>query len=107
MSTVFGMALCALIGVIALFFGLGTLKIRVDDLESKIELLYDYNKVHEKVEANLIKRIDHNSESCSQVYDLDIEIKVCQKDIERALEMIDELKAKRSMDILDKLREED
>ena len=108
MSTVFGMALC---GVIALVFGLGALKIQVADLESEINSLKDSQ---EKYIDTLAKHFEQNaynirqlSESCSQVNDLDIEIKVCQKDIEHALEMIEDLKAKRSMDILDKLREED
>lgn len=107
MSTALGIALCALLGVIALVFGLGTLRLRVNSLEIANEILREQNKVHEKTEANLSKRIDINSESCSQIYDLGTAIKVNQKDIERALDMIEELKAKRSMDILDKLREED
>lgn len=107
MSTEFGMALCALIGVVGLVFGLGTLRIRVNDLKFEIEILREQNKVHEKTEANLSKRIDLNSESCNQVYDLDMKAKINRKDIERALDMIEELKAKRSMDVLDKLREDD
>lgn len=107
MSTALVIALCALIGVIALVFGLGALRLRVNSLEIANEILREQNKVHEKTEANLSKRIDINSESCSQVYDLNIKAKINQKDIERALDMIEELKAKRSMDILDKLREED
>lgn len=107
MSTELGIALCALIGVIALVFDLGTLRLRVNSLEIANEILREQNKVNEKTEANLSKRIDQNSKTCSQVYDLDTEIKVNQKEIERALDMIEELKAKRSMDILDKLREED
>lgn len=107
MSTALGIALCALIGVVALVSGLETLKIRVNGLEMENEILREQNKVCEKTEANLSKRIDLNSESCNQVYDLDIKIKANQKDIERALDMIEELKAKRSMDVLDKLREDD
>lgn len=107
MSIELGIALCALFGVIALFFGLGTLGIRVNGLEMENEILREQNKVHEKTEANLSKRIDLNSESCNQVYDLDTKVKISQKDIERALDMIEELKAKRSMDVLDKLREDD
>ncbi|MGZ1343169.1 hypothetical protein ACXO8R_03100 [Lactobacillus delbrueckii subsp. bulgaricus] len=76
-------------------------------MEHKIERLRNCILNHEKLEAYLIKRVDQNSESCSQVDDLDIEIRVCQKDVEHALEMIEELKAKRSMDILDELRNED
>lgn len=100
MSTEFGMALCALICVIVLSLRLKTVGDRIKDLENEIKLIHNY-------QANLIKRIDQNSESCSQVNDLGIEIKVCQKDIEHALEMIEDLKAQRSMDILDRLREED
>lgn len=107
MSVEFGIALCALIGVVALVFYIGTLRFRVNNLEIANEILREQNKVHEKTEANLSKRIDLNSESCSQVYDLNIKAEINQKDIERALDMIEELKAKRSMDILDKLREED
>lgn len=106
MSTELGIALCALIGVVVLVFYLITLRIwiniRVNDLKFEIETLREQNKVHEKTEANLSKRIDLNSESCNQVYDLDMKIKINQKDIERTLDMIDELKA-----VLDKLREED
>lgn len=107
MSAEFGIALCALIGVIALVFDLIALRIQVNDLKFEIETLREQNKVHEKTEANLSKRIDLNSESCNQVYDLDMKAKINQKDIERALDMIENLKAKRSMDVLDELREED
>lgn len=107
MSTALGIALCALIGVVALIFGLGALRLRVNGLEIENEILREQNKVHEKTEANLSKRIDLNSQTCSQVYDLNSKVKINQKDIERALDMAEELKAKRSMDILDKLREED
>lgn len=106
MSTEFGMALCALISVVVLSLDLVAVKGRIINLENEIEMLRNYNKVHEKLEANLIKRVDQNSESCSQINDLETEVKVSQKDIERTLDMIEELKAKRSMDILDKLREE-
>ena len=113
MSTEFGIALCALIGVIALFFDLETLKIQVNVLERKVELLRNYNESQERFINVLLKHVDQNvcdirrlSESCSQIDDLGTKIKVSQKDIERTLDMIEELKAKRSMDILDKLREE-
>ncbi|MCD5576427.1 hypothetical protein LOB97_00225 [Lactobacillus delbrueckii subsp. lactis] len=73
-----------------------------------------YLEKEEKLIANLTKRVDLNaynikqlSESCSQFKDLDIEIKVCQERVNHTMEMIEELKAKRSMDILDKLREKD
>lgn len=107
MSTELGIALCALICVVVLIIDDEIAKIKINGLEADIKLLFDYNKVHEKVEANLSKRVDQNSESCSQVDDLGIEVRVCQKDIEHAVEMIEELKAKRSMDILDELREKD
>lgn len=114
MSTEFGIALCALIGVIALFFNLETLKIQVNVLERKVELLNSLKDSQEQYVDSLTKHIEQNaynirqlSESCSQVDDLNIEIRVCQKDVEHALEMIEELKAKRSMDILDELRNED
>ena len=114
MSAEFGIALCALIGVVALVFECGTLEIKVTDLESEVKLLHSLKDSQKKYIDTLIKHIEQNacnirqlSESCSQVNDLDIEIRVCQKDIEHALEMIEDLKAKRSMDILDKLREED
>ena len=114
MSTEFGIALCALFGVIALFFEVGALKIRVTDLESEIKLLNSLKDSQEKYIESQRKFIEQNaynirqlSKSCSQIDDLDTEIKVNQKRIEHALEMIEELKAKRSMDILDKLREED
>lgn len=114
MSTELGIALCALIGVIALFFYLGALKIQATDLESEIKLLNSLKDSQEQYVDSLTKHIEQNaynirqlSESCSQVDDLDIEIRVCQKDVEHALEMIEELKAKRSMDILDELRNED
>lgn len=52
MSTVLGIALCALIGVVALVFGLGTLEIRLEirvtDLESKTKLLNSLTKYFEK-----------------------------------------------------------
>lgn len=104
MSAEFGMALCALICIVVLGVVLGIdsemTKANIDGLGKEIEHICN-------IQANLIKRIDQNSESCSKVNDLGIEIKVCQKDIEHALEMIEELKAKRSMDVLDELREED
>ncbi len=113
MSTEFGIALCALIAVIALFFNLEALKIQVNVLEKKVELLRNYNESQEIFINGLFKHVDQNvcdirrlSESCSQIDDLNTKIKVSQKDIERTLDMIEELKAKRSMDILDKLREE-
>jgi hypothetical protein len=110
MSTEFVMALCALICVVILSLDLGIIRGRVTylehELKKEVELLDNYNRVQENLIANLIKRIDQNSESCSQVNDLGIEIRVCQKDVEHALEMIEELKAKRSMDILDELRKE-
>lgn len=117
MSTEFGMALCALISVVVLSLDLGVTRGRVTDLEKKlkneVEFSRNYNKYQENLIANLVKRVDQNgynirqlSESCSQIDDLDTAIKVNQKDIEHALDMIEELKAKRSMDILDKLREE-
>lgn len=114
MSTEFGIALCAVIGVIALFFDLETLKIQFNVLERKVELFRNYNESQERYIESLAKHIEQNaynirqlSESCSQIDDLDIKAKINQKDIERAVDMIEELKAKRSMDILDKLREED
>lgn len=100
MSTEFGMALCLLGCVVVLAIDGENTKTKIKNLESKIEYLCNYTDY-------LAKRIDHNSESCSQVNDLGIEIKVCQKDIEHALEMTEDLKAQRSMDILDRLREED
>lgn len=114
MSTEFGMALCSLISVIALLFELGALKIKVTDLESEIKLLHALCESQEKYIDTLAKHVEQNtynirqlSESCSQIDDLDTKAKINQKDIEHALEAIEELKAKRSMDILDKLREED
>ena len=90
MSTVFGMALWALIGMAVLAIDGKTTKAKIKNLEAEIEYLRNYQEY-------LIKHIDKNSESYSQVDDLDIEIKACQKDIEHALEMIEDLKAKRSM----------
>lgn len=55
MSTEFGIALCALIGVVALVFGLGTLKIRVTDLESETKLLYKLSQSQEKYIDTLAK----------------------------------------------------
>lgn len=118
MSTTLGIALCALISVVVLSLELGVTRGRVTDLEKKlkneVEFSRNYNKYQERLINGLIKRVDQNvynsrqlSESCSQIEDLDTAIKVNQKDIERALDMVEELKAKRSMDILDKLREED
>lgn len=121
MSTELGIALCALIGVVALVFECGTLEIKVTDLESEVKLLHSlkdsqqkYIESQRKYIDSLSKRIDQNaysirqlSESCGQIDDLEIKAKINQKDIERALDMTEELKAKRSMDVLDKLREED
>lgn len=121
MSTELGIALCALIGVVALVFECGTLEIKVTDLESEVKLLHSlkdsqqkYIESQRKYIDSLSKRIDQNaysirqlSESCGQIDDLDTEIKVNQKRVERTLDMIEELKAKRSMDVLDKLREDD
>lgn len=118
MSTEFGMALCALICVILLSLDLGVTRGRVTHLEhelkNKVELFHNYNESQERFINVLLKHVDQNacdirrlSESCSQIDDLGTKIKVSQKDIERTLDMIEELKAKRSMDILDKLREED
>ena len=118
MSIELGMALCALISAVVLSLDLGVTRGRITNLEKElkkeVELFRNYNKSQENLIANLIKRVDQNvynirqlSESCSQIDDLNIKAKINQKDIERALDMIEELKAKRSMDILDKLREED
>ena len=114
MSTEFGMALSALIGVVVLSLRLRTVRDRIKDLENEIKMLNSLKDPQEKYIDALAKHFEQNaynirqlSESCSQVDDLDIKIRVCQKDIEHALEMIEDLKAKRSMDILDKLREED
>lgn len=117
MSTEFGMALCALISVVLLSLDLGVTRGRVTHLEhelkNKVELFRNYNESQERFINVLLKHVDQNvcdirrlSESCSQVEDLDIEIKACQERVNHTMDMIEELKAKRSMDILDKLREE-
>ena len=106
MSTTLGIALCALIGVVALVFERGLLEIRLTDLESETKLLYELSQSQQKYIDSLANYVRHLSESCSQIEDLDTAIKVSQKDIEHALDMIEELKAKRSMDILDKLRKD-
>ena len=58
MSIVFGMALCALIGVIALVFGLGILKIRLTDLESETKLLYELSQSQYKLSQSQEEYID-------------------------------------------------
>ena len=58
MSTEFGMALCALIGVVGLAFGLGALKIRVTDLDSKTELLYKLSQSQYKLSQSQDEYID-------------------------------------------------
>lgn len=111
MSTEFGMALSALIGVVGLIFEVTYLKY---ELNNEVELFRKYIESLQGLVASLTNRaeqntydIGHLSESCSKINDLDIKAKINQKDIERAMDMIEELKAKRSMDVLDKLREED
>lgn len=103
-----------LICLIIFDFEISDLKDKINELDKESRVTRTQDKYYKETIDSLVKRIEQNvysirqlSESCSQVDDLDIEIKVCQKDIEHALEMIEDLKAQRSMDILDKLREED
>ncbi|WP_231537975.1 hypothetical protein [Lactobacillus delbrueckii] len=118
MSAEFGMALCALISVVLLSLDLGVTRGRVTHLEhelkNKVELFRNYNESQERFINVLLKHVDQNvcdikqlSESCGQIDDLGIEVKVCQEHVNHTMDMIEELKAKRSMDILDKLREKD
>ncbi|AZA15958.1 MAG: hypothetical protein DQL93_04910 [Lactobacillus delbrueckii subsp. lactis] len=79
-----------------------------------VELFRNYNESQERFINVLLKHVDQNvcdikqlSESCGQIDDLGIEVKVCQEHVNHTMDMIEELKAKRSMDILDKLREKD
>ena len=103
--------------MILLSLDLGVMRGRVTHLEhelkNKVELFHNYNESQERFINVLLKHVDQNvcdigrlSESCSQIDDLDIEIKTCQERVNHTIDMIEELKAKRSMDILDKLREE-
>lgn len=48
MSTALVIALCALLGVIALVFYIGALRLRVNSLEIANEILREQNKAHEK-----------------------------------------------------------
>lgn len=103
-----------LLSLIILDFEKSDLKDKINELDKETKVTRTQDEYYKESIDSLAKRIDQNtysirqlSESCSQIEDLDTEIKVSQKDIEHALDMIEELKAKRSMDILDKLREED
>ncbi|MBT9069195.1 hypothetical protein ACXO8X_02435 [Lactobacillus delbrueckii subsp. bulgaricus] len=107
-------ATCALLCIILFCFDNSYLRTKINKLEKESLVTRTQDKYYKEIIDSLTKRIDQNdcdirqlSESCSQVDDLGIEIRVCQKDVEHALEMIEELKAKRSMDILDELRKED
>lgn len=95
-------------------FEISDLKDKTNELDKENRVTRTQDKYCKETIDSLVKRIEQNvysirqlSESCSQIEDLDIKAKISQKEIEHALEMIEELKAKRSMDILDKLREED
>lgn len=113
MNAVIGVALCALFSVVVFGIKLGVTEGKAKSLEKDVELLRNYIKAQEKIVDTLIKHVDQNTynikrliESCGQIDDLGIEIKVCQERVNHTMDMIEELKAKRSMDILDKLREE-
>lgn len=100
--------------LVVLDFEHSDLKSKVNELDKETQVTRTQDEYYKENIDSLAKRIDQNaysirrlSESCSQVDDLDTKIKVSQKDVERALDMIEELKAKRSMDVLDKLREDD
>lgn len=103
-----------LLSLILLDFEKSDLKDKINELDKETKVTRTQDEYYKENIDSLAKRIDQNaysirqlSESYGQVNDHEIEIRACQKDIERALDMIEELKAKRSMDILDKLREED
>lgn len=113
MNAVVGVALCALLSTAVFGIKLGVIEGKANSLAKDIELLRNYIKAQENNVDSLTRHVDQNaynirrlSESCSQVEDLGIEIKVCQERVNHTMDMIEELKAKRSMDILDKLREE-
>lgn len=104
----------SLLWSLVLAFEISDLKDKINELDKESQVTRTQDKYYKETIDSLVKRIEQNaysirqlSESCSQVDDLDIEIKACQKGIEHALEMIEDLKAQRSMDILDRLREED
>lgn len=58
MSTALGIALCALIGVVALVSGLETLKIRVTGLESETKSLYELSQSQYKISQSQEEYID-------------------------------------------------
>lgn len=113
MSTDIVISLMAIACVLVFYADSEATKNKINHLEREVELLHKYNESQEKLINTLLKHVDQNvcdirqlSESCNQIKDLDTKVSVSQKDIERTLDMIEELKAQRSMDILDKLREE-
>lgn len=53
-----GIALCALIGVVALVFKIGTLEIRLMDLESETKLIYELSQSQQKYIDSLTKHFE-------------------------------------------------
>lgn len=58
MSATLGIALCALIGVVALVFERGLLEIRLTDLESETKLLYELSQSQQKYIDSLTKNFE-------------------------------------------------
>lgn len=104
----------SLLWSLVLAFEISDLKDKINELDKENRVTRTQDKYYKENIDSLAKRIGQNaysirqlSESCGQIDDLEIKAKINQKDIEHALDMIDELKAQRSMDVLDELREED
>lgn len=61
MSIVFGIALCAFIGVIALVFEIGSVWLKVYELEGEIKFLRSLNESQEKYIDSLTRHIEQNT----------------------------------------------